>query len=97
MSLVYTRSARADLREIAQYFARVNQVYGRRLCDALREQCRKLEKSPGIGRLRDDLAEGLRSFVVGSYLIFYQESKKGIAVVRIIHGHRNITPEMFPN
>ena len=97
MSVVYTRSARADLREIAQYYARVNREYGRRICDAIREQCRKLEKSPRMGRLRDELADDLRSFVVWPYLIFYQEIKNGIAVVRVIHGHRNITPEMFPD
>jgi len=97
MSVSYTPSARADLREIAHYFARVNRVYGRQISKAPREQCRKLGKSPRIGRPRDELAEGLRSFVVWPYLIFYRETKNGIAVMRIVDGRRDIGPEMFPD
>jgi len=50
VSIVYTRTARADLREITRYFATVNPVYGGRIIDATREQCRRLEQFPKMGR-----------------------------------------------
>jgi toxin ParE1/3/4 len=95
MSVVYSRSARADLREIARYFARVNPDYGIRIVDAIRQQCQQLDRFPKMGRLREELAEDLRSFGVRPYLVFYRETARGIAGVRVLHGRRDVRPEMF--
>jgi len=92
---VYTDSARADLREIATYYSRVNRDYARRIIDAIRKQCRKLNTFPGTGRMRPELADGLRSVVVKPFLVFYREVEEGVAIVRIIDGRRHITPAMF--
>jgi toxin ParE1/3/4 len=46
-------------------------------------------QNPGMGRARDNLAAGLRSFPVGRYLIFYQVVPDGIELVRVLHGARN--------
>jgi toxin ParE1/3/4 len=40
-----------------------------RLLDRLEEQFDLLAEQPLIGRAREDLAAGLRSFTVGNYLI----------------------------
>jgi toxin ParE1/3/4 len=45
---------------------------------------------PGMGRKRDDLGKGLRSFPVKKYLIFYRQAKDDIEIVRVLHGSRNI-------
>ena len=95
MSIVYTRTARADLREITRYYATVNPDYGGRIIDQIRQQCRQLEQFPKMGRTRDELSEGIRSFVVRPYVIFYRQTPRGIAVVRVIHGRRDIRPELF--
>jgi plasmid stabilization system protein ParE len=43
------------------------------------------------------LAARLRSFAVGNYVIFYQPlaGSDGVEIVRVIEGHRDITPAMF--
>ena len=46
--------------------------------------------SPMIGRTREELAPGLRSFPVGNHVIFYRSVKNGIEVIRVLHGARDI-------
>ena len=43
-----------------------------------------------IGRERPELNEDLRSFPEGNYLIFYRRWIGQIAIVRIIHGARDL-------
>jgi toxin ParE1/3/4 len=50
---------------------------------------------PGCGREEPKFARDLRSFPVGNYLIFYRPIQNGIALVRVLHGARDITPEYF--
>lgn len=48
-----------------------------------------------MGRKVEELAPNLRSFPIGSYLIFYRPIEDGIQLIRILHGARDITPEYF--
>jgi toxin ParE1/3/4 len=43
-----------------------------------------------MGRSRPELAPDLRSFPVGSYLIFYQPLDDGIEIIRIISAARDV-------
>ncbi|HLP91141.1 MAG TPA: type II toxin-antitoxin system RelE/ParE family toxin [Nostocaceae cyanobacterium] len=43
-----------------------------------------------MGRSRYELLPGLRSFPVGSYLIFYFPINQSIEVIRVLHGARDI-------
>lgn len=95
MSVVYSRTARADLREIARHYAKVNPDYGRRVIEQIRQQCRQLGRFPELGRTRDELANGLRSFPTRPYVIFYKPTTRGATIVRVIHGSRDIGPAMF--
>ena len=47
---------------------------------------------PDMGRLREDLSAGLRSFSVGNYVIFYRPMKGGIEIARVLHGARDFPP-----
>ena len=49
-----------------------------------------LAESPGIGRLRPELAPGLRASPVEDYLLFYRQAATGIEIVRVLHGARDI-------
>jgi len=49
-----------------------------------------LADNPGLGRARDELRPGLRSFSAGRFLIFYRPLDNGIQVVRVVHGARDI-------
>jgi toxin ParE1/3/4 len=58
-------------------------------------QCEDLATMPGMGRAREDLALGLRSFAVAAYVLYYRPIDDGIRLLRILHGARNIEP-LFP-
>ena len=48
-----------------------------------------------MGRPVEHLLPGLRSIPVGNYLIFHRPEEDGVLIVRIIHGARQIVPELF--
>jgi len=52
--------------------------------------CELIATRPQLGRRREELAPGLRSFPAGSYFIFYQPIADGIEVVRVLHASRDI-------
>jgi toxin ParE1/3/4 len=39
---------------------------------------------------RDDLRPGIRAFPVGDYLILYREAGADVAIVRVVHGSRDL-------
>jgi toxin ParE1/3/4 len=45
---------------------------------------------PEIGRTRDELVPGVRSWVVGAYVIFYAVASDAVVMLRIIHGARDM-------
>ena len=61
-----------------------------RLLNRINQKCDRLLNFPGMGRTRDELAPGLRSFPIGRFLIFYTEFENGIEVVRVISGYQDI-------
>jgi toxin ParE1/3/4 len=56
----------------------------------LNAKCTKLSQFPGMGRRRNELYFGLRSFPIGQYLIFYCEIQDGIEVTRIASGYQDL-------
>lgn len=42
-----------------------------------------------MGRLRQELGVGIRSFPQGSHIIFFMEHKGRAAIVRVLHGARD--------
>lgn len=86
------RSAQAelDLIDIWNYIAKDSFAAADNLLDHIESVCKTLARSPLLGRSRDELGIGLRSFSVNNYLIFYRPRKSGIVVVRVLSGHRNL-------
>lgn len=94
--VVQTRQAVADQDEIWDYIAGDNLAAADEFLDQLLETTRLIATQPRMGKARFDLATELRSFPVGEHLIFYRPREGGgIQVVRVLHGRRNITPELF--
>lgn len=89
-----TPRAEADLEEITDYFAERNPGAGIRLLDAITARCRQLANQPRQGRRRDDLAAGVRRVVRG-YVVFHRPSDSGVEILRVLHGGRDIRPELF--
>jgi toxin ParE1/3/4 len=77
--------AQADLLEIWEYIAGENPESAERLLHTFREKFELLLGHPLIGRERNEIFIGLRSFPVGRYIIFYQPMDYGIEVLRVRH------------
>ena len=52
---------------------------------AIRDRLRQLAASPFLGRARDEVRQGLRSFTAGEHIIFYRIANDGIEVAGIPH------------
>ena len=85
-----TSQAITDVDEIWLYIARDNLTAADRLIDRFTEVYEHLSAHPGMGQAQDKYREGLRSFSVGNYLIFYRSIADGIEVYRMLHGSRNL-------
>jgi toxin ParE1/3/4 len=51
---------------------------------------RLLGDNPRVGRRRDELRSGYRSFPVGEYLILYRIREPGVQILHVVHGRRDI-------
>ncbi len=87
--LKFTPLARRDLREIKAYIARDNPKAAGQYLQLIRQKCKLLASSPGLGTRRDEYC-GLYKFTVRSHLIFYRPVDGGIEVIRILHGARDL-------
>jgi toxin ParE1/3/4 len=90
-----TPQAEADLESITDYYAANNPDAGIRLLDEITARCRQLANQPRQGRQRNDLGVGIRSVVVRRYVIFFRGTATGIDVMRVLHGSRDITADLF--
>src|SRR5690606_36944696 len=98
--LIIAPAARADL--LAQWHYYMDEVGLPELADRFTAQaeatCKKLARTPGLGRPRsfgNSRLQDLRSWKVEGFprhLIFYRElpEKRGVEIVRLLHGARDI-------
>ena len=82
--------AETDILEIWDYIADDSLAAADRWVDQVDKQFRVLATQPMMGRARDELAPGVRSFPFGRYVVFYVPLDDGIDVVRVLHGARDI-------
>jgi toxin ParE1/3/4 len=81
--------AESDLAEIWSYVAEDSSpTRADRLVDAIFDRFELLVEQPRIGRNRPEFGEGVRSFVVESYVIYYRHDGD-ILIARILHGRRD--------
>lgn len=83
--------AEHDLREQWRFIA--NESSSTRadtFLDSIKGKLAVLAEHPSMGRLRDELRPGLRSHLVGRYLIFYFTLEEGIDVMRVVYAGRDI-------
>jgi plasmid stabilization system protein ParE len=88
-----TRPIRAeqDVGDIWDYIAGDGIEAADRVLDALEKALYKLAKNPGIGHVREELADRHhRFFLVCSYLIVYRIETQPLQVLRVLHGARDV-------
>ena len=81
-----TRRALADLRDFVRY---TMETWGRRQARLYRAELelsiQKFALSPGLGRVRKDVAPSVQSFPIARHVAFYVESEGGITLLRELH------------
>jgi plasmid stabilization system protein ParE len=86
-----TPLARRDLEEIWDYLALDNRRAAERVLDRIETTIRELAKTPGLGHLREELADRRhRFFLVYSYLIVYRPETRPLQIIRVLHASRDI-------
>lgn len=86
-----TRAARRDLRDIEAYtLRRWDARQWARYEEDLAHALAAIGTNPHLGRTRDDVRPGYRSFPVGQHLIFYRVTATAVIVSRILHGRMDV-------
>lgn len=87
--VVYQRLAHADLLDVWSYIADDDITAADTYLDRIFELCELLADNPLMGVARDDVADGVRSFPLDRYVVFYELCDEGITVLRIWHSARD--------
>ncbi|HEY2620408.1 MAG TPA: type II toxin-antitoxin system RelE/ParE family toxin [Acetobacteraceae bacterium] len=85
-------SARADLDAIWEFLAREShsEAVADQQIDAITERFLLLANHPQLGRVRDDLGSGRRTFPVGRYVIVSRIVSGDVRILRVVHGRRDL-------
>lgn len=93
--VIRSRQARRDTLKIWVSIAQDNMPGADALMNSFTAALEQLARFPGMGPARDELRPGLRSYPIRPYLLFYKRVPKGIELVRVVHGARDLR-RVFP-
>ncbi|HEY3245827.1 MAG TPA: type II toxin-antitoxin system RelE/ParE family toxin [Phycisphaerae bacterium] len=85
-----TEEAAYDLEGTWAYIAHHSEPAARRFIGRILKKLELLAEQPGVGRSRQELGRGFRSYPVRKYLIFYRRVDDGVQVIRVVHGARDL-------
>lgn len=88
--IIRTPAARCDLVGIWSYIAEHNPNAADRVLIAIGLVVQMIASHPHVGRSRDELSAGLRSFPTGKYVVFYRNLPNAVRIIRVLHGARNL-------
>jgi len=86
---LFSPMAVEDLDGILEYIARDNPVAAVHFVQSSKEKCNTLARFPLLGASREDLAERLRVFSAGNYVIYYRPDGETVRIERVLHGARD--------
>lgn len=88
---VLSEDADQDLQDIYLYSVGVwGDVRAEKYINEIYDRFNLIASQPEIGRARPDIFEGARVFPSGSHLIFYLVRPTDVAIVRVLHGSRDV-------
>lgn len=85
----YQATANADLIEAWLQIADDSVERADEYISSLQKICELIADQPAMGLDRPDIADGVRSFPVDQYIIFYEVHERGISVLRVWHAARD--------
>jgi toxin ParE1/3/4 len=97
---ILSNAALRDLDDIFEYLAEQfrDNARAREFVDAIVAQIEKIAGLPSIvGRPRDNLLPGLRSFPFRGYLIFMRYEEDRLLIVNVLHSRRDTEAAFFPD
>ena len=101
MRIVYTHTARKDLREIYGYIAYtlLEPKTARDLSDRIMAEIRTLQEFPNMNPLYKEEpwhSQGVRTLPVKNYLVFYtvKDEAETVSIARIMYGGRDISQQL---
>lgn len=90
-ALRFTKSAENDLLEAWLYVAEENMTAADNMLDRIEVEANALLDQPKMGRSRDELAKGLRSWPTSTpYILFYFQDGEGIVIARVLHHAQDV-------
>ena len=78
--LIISPTARQDLSDIFDFIARDKPIAAANWVEKIEEKCKLIATVPDFGELRPEYGDGIRSSVLGRYVIFYRAISGGIEV-----------------
>jgi antitoxin ParD1/3/4/toxin ParE1/3/4 len=97
---VLTPLAEQDLNEIWEFIGGDSVDAANRVLGKIEAAIYKLTENPGLGHLREDLADRRhRFYLIYSYLIIYRPGTDPLQIIRVLHAardvqtHLRLTPE----
>jgi toxin ParE1/3/4 len=87
--IVRRPKAEQDLDDIYNWIADQSPANADRYIERIISTIRHVAEMPQMGALRLPNHPKIRSFPVGSHLVFYQLIDSGIEVLRVVHGARD--------
>lgn len=90
MNFDLTSDARVDLRDIAISIARDNPERATTYIAELIDYTAQVAAQPGLYRLRPEWGDEVRSARFGNYLILFELRAERVAILRYLHGRRDI-------
>ncbi len=85
-----SQQAEKDLEDIWIYLGQQDEIGADRQVARLLDRFPMLAQFPNMGRQRNELLTGLRSFPVKPYIIFYIILLERVEIVRVLHQSRDI-------
>ena len=82
-----------DLDSIWNFIAADDIRAAERQIDRIGKVFQMLVENPLAGRERPELRKELRSFPVGSYMIFYTAVSDGVEIIRVMNSRQDIDPD----
>lgn len=88
--ILRTLESKQDYLDIWTFIATDNEAAADRVVERFDAALHLLANAPGLGPRREEFGVGVRSFLVGQYLIFYRAIDDGIELLRVLHGARDL-------
>ncbi|HAX79113.1 MAG TPA: type II toxin-antitoxin system RelE/ParE family toxin [Cyanobacteria bacterium UBA11372] len=85
-----SQQAEKDLEDLWVYLAQQDEIAADRQVARLLDRFPMLAQFPNMGRQRNELLTGLRSFPVKPYIIFYTILPERVEIVRVLHQSRDL-------